>query len=127
MQVNNKHIITRDEVVEVAKKMREAGEMLGLIHGHIDKEGRKIVTYDYYVGNAVESYEVQDVVSLPSISEIYDAAAGWPELEIHELMDVEFEGLDTSRRLFLPNDLLDGKGQILVTPLSELREKNIIE
>ena len=127
MQVNNKHIITKDEVTEVAKKMREAGEMLGLIHGHVDKEGKKVVTYDYYIGNAVESYEVQDVTSLPSISGIYDAAAEWPEREINELMDVEFEGLDLSKRLFLPNDLLDGKGQILVTPLAELREKNIID
>ena len=127
MQVNNKHIITKDEVTEVAKKMREAGEMLGLIHGHVDKEGKKVVTYDYYIGNAVESYEVQDVTSLPSISGIYDAAAEWPEREINELMDVEFEGLDLTKRLFLPNDLLDGKGQILVTPLAELREKNIID
>ena len=127
MQVNNKHIITKDEVTEVAKKMREAGEMLGLIHGHVDKEGKKVVTYDYYIGNAVESYEVQDVTSLPSISGIYDAAAELPEREINELMDVEFEGLDLTKRLFLPNDLLDGKGQILVTPLAELREKNIID
>ena len=41
-----------------------------------------------------------------------------------ELLGLEFEGLDTSKRLFLPEDMLEteGKGQILVKPLSELRE-----
>ena len=40
-------------------------------------------------------------------------------------MGINFEGLDTSKRLFLPENLLEtqGKGQILVTPLSELVEK----
>ena len=42
-------------------------------------------------------------------------------------MGLEFEGLDTSKRLFLPEDMLEtqGKGHILVTPLSELREKRV--
>ena len=62
---------------------------------------------------------------VPSIVDIYDEAARWPELELHELLGIDFEGLDTSKRLFLPEDLLEtqGKGQILVTPLSELVEK----
>jgi hypothetical protein len=40
---------------------------------------------------------------------------------------VEFEGLDTSKRLFLPEDMLEtqGKGQIMVMPLNELVEKNL--
>ena len=40
-------------------------------------------------------------------------------------MGIDFEGLDTSRRLFLPENMLEtqGKGQILVMPLSELVEK----
>ena len=46
---------------------------------------------------------------------------------VHELMGLEFEGLDTSKRLFLPEDMLEtqGKGHILVTPLSELRAKRV--
>ena len=57
---------------------------------------------------------------------IYDVAAEWPERELNELFGIEFEGLDTSKRLFLPEDMLDpeGRGQIMVTPLSELVEKN---
>ena len=35
-------------------------------------------------------------------------------------MGVTFEGLDTSRRLFLPEDMLDARGQILVQPMDEL-------
>ena len=43
--------------------------------------------------------------------------------EIMELMDITFEGLDTSKRLFMPDSMLDGQGQILVTPMNELIEK----
>ena len=62
--------------------------------------------------------------TLPSIGEIYDTAATWPERELNELFGVTFEGLDMSKRLFLPEDMLEteGKGQIMVTPLSELVE-----
>ena len=47
--------------------------------------------------------------------------------ELNELFGIEFEGLDVSKRLFLPEDMLEtqGKGQIMVTPLSELVEKNL--
>ena len=58
---------------------------------------------------------------------IYDEAARWPQLELHELLGLEFEGMDVSRRLFLPEDMLEtqGKGQIYVQPLSELRRKRV--
>ena len=64
-----------------------------------------------------------------SVGEIYDTAATWPERELNELFAIEFEGLDVSQRLFLPEDMLEtqGKGQIMVMPLSELRQKNIEE
>ena len=64
--------------------------------------------------------------TVPSIGEIYDVAATWPERELNELFNIQFEGLDTSKRLFLPEDMLEtqGRGQIMVTPLSELVEKN---
>ena len=127
MQVNNKHTITKEEIIPVAKEMREAGHMLGMIHGYVNKEGQNVVHYDYLIGNAVESYEIIGETVLPSISEIYSVAAEWPERELNELLGIEFENLDTSKRLFMPADLLDGKGQILVTPLSELREKNILD
>ena len=126
MQVNNKHVITKEEIIPVAEKMRKDGVMLGMIHGHVDKEGKKVVTYDYFLGEAVESYEVRDAEVLPTISGIYSVEAEWPEREINELIGVEFENLDTSKRLFLPNSLLEGRGQIMVTPLAELREKNIL-
>ncbi|MBR4209072.1 MAG: NADH-quinone oxidoreductase subunit C [Verrucomicrobia bacterium] len=125
MQYNNKHVIKKDEVVSTAKKMKKAGNMLGMIHGHIDKEGKKVITYDYFIGENVESYEVVGEDALPTISDIYQTAASWAEREIGELIGMKFEGLDMSKRLFLPNDLLEGEGQILVTPLAELREKNI--
>ena len=68
-------------------------------------------------------------MKVPSISEIYDTAASWPERELNELMGIEFEGLDVSQRLFLPEDMLEtqGKGQILVMPLKELVDKNLKE
>ena len=58
-------------------------------------------------------------------SPIYDLAAAWPEREINELIGVTFEGLDCSERLFLPDNMAEEmKGQILVTPLEELRKAN---
>ena len=43
----------------------------------------------------------------------------------NELIGVTFEGLDCSERLFLPDNMAEEmKGQILVTPLEELRKAN---
>jgi len=64
---------------------------------------------------------------LPSIEPVYDLAAQWAEREITELIGVTFEGLDTSKRLFMPDNLLEGNGQILVMPLAELRKANVDE
>ena len=85
------------------------------------------ISYDYAVDPAIESYHVVGETTLPSIGDIYDTAATWPERELNELFAVEFEGLDTSKRLFLPEDMLEtqGKGQIMVMPLKELVEKNL--
>ena len=118
--------ITRDEIVPIAERMRREGRQLVMIHAYVQKDGQEHISWDYEVGNCVESYYLLGEKNLPSIAGIYDAAAEWPEIELHELMDYEFEGLDTSKRLFLPEELLEteGKGQILVTPLSELVEKN---
>ncbi len=117
--------ITRDEIVPLAERMRKEGRQLVMIHAFFQKDGQSHISWDYEVGNCVESYYLVGETHLPSIAPIYDAAAEWPELELHELMDYDFEGLDTSKRLFLPENLLEteGKGQILVTPLSELVEK----
>jgi NADH:ubiquinone oxidoreductase subunit C len=127
MQENRKFEITKEEILTVAERMKKEGRALLMIHGFADKEGNSVVSYDYDLGVCVESYEIRGEQVLPSISGVYDQAAAWPERELHELLGLEFENLDTSKRLFMPENLLDGQGQILVTPLSELREKNISE
>ncbi len=127
MQEYRKTIITRDQIVPIAERMRKEGRYLVMIHGFIDKDGQMDVSYDYAVDPAIESYHVVGETKLPSIGEIYDTAATWPERELNELFAIEFEGLDVSKRLFLPEDMLEtqGKGQIMVMPLAELRDKNI--
>ena len=124
MQENKVTQITRDQIVPLAERMKKAGRYLVMIHGWLDKEGRLVVSWDYSVPPAIEKYQVVGETKLPSISEIYDTAASWPERELNELFGITFEGLDTSQRLFLPEDMLEtqGKGQIMVTPLSELVE-----
>ena len=119
--------ISKDQVVPIAEKMRKAGVGLAMIHGFLNEEGQMDVSYEYSVEPVIESYHVVGETVLPSISEIYDQAAAWPERELNELFSVEFEGLDMSKRLFLPEDMLEtqGRGHIMVTPLSELVEKNI--
>ena len=116
--------ITKDQVVPLAERMKKEGRFLVMIHGYLNKDGQLDVSWDYAVDPAVESYHVVGESKLPSIGEIYDTAATWPERELNELFGVEFEGLDMSKRLFLPEDMLEdqGKGQIMVTPLSELVE-----
>lgn len=117
--------ITKEEIVPTALRMRHDGKWLVMIYGWYQTDGRLRISWDYAVDPVVESYYVLGEDTVPSIAEIYDEAARWPELELHELMGINFEGLDTSKRLFLPENLLEtqGKGQILVTPLSELVEK----
>ena len=119
--------ISKDQVVPIAEKMRKAGVGLVMIHGFLNEEGKMDVSYKYSVEPVIESYHVVGETVLPSISGIYDQAAAWPERELNEFFDLQFEGLDMSKRLFLPEDMLEtqGKGHIMVTPLAELREKNI--
>ena len=119
--------ISKDQVVPIAEKMRKAGVGLAMIHGFLNEEGQMDVSYEYSVEPVIESYHVVGETVLPSISGIYDQAAAWPERELNEFFDLQFEGLDMSKRLFLPEDMLEtqGKGHIMVTPLAELREKNI--
>ena len=125
MQTNKKILINKEDIIPTAQRMRDEGRMLLLIHGHRDTEGQPVICYDYFVGDVFESYEVRGEDTLPDISPIYDLAAAWPEREINELIGVTFEGLDCSERLFLPENMAEEmKGQILVTPLEELRKAN---
>ena len=127
MQEYKRIDISKDQIVPVAERMRKAGVYLVMIHAFIDKEGRMDISWDYAVDPAIESYHVVGEMEVPSVGEIYDTAATWPERELNELFGIEFEGLDVSQRLFLPEDMLEtqGKGQIMVTPLKELVEKNV--
>ena len=127
MQEYKRIDISKDQIVPVAERMRKAGVYLVMIHAFIDKEGRMDISWDYAMDPAIESYHVVGEMEVPSVGEIYDTAATWPERELNELFGIEFEGLDVSKRLFLPEDMLEtqGKGQIMVTPLKELVEKNV--
>ena len=126
MQEDKRIDISKDQIVPTAERMRRQNVYLVMIHAFINKEGLLDISWDYAVDPAVESYHVVGESYVPSIGGIYDAAAIWPERELNELFGIEFEGLDTTQRLFLPEDLLEtqGRGQIMVTPLSELVEKN---
>ncbi len=126
MQEYKRIDISKDEIVPIAERMRRQNVYLVMIHAFLNKEGQPDVSWDYAVDPAIESYHVVGETVLPSIGEIYDTAATWAERELNELFGLTFEGLDMSQRLFLPEDLLEtqGRGQIMVTPLSELVEKN---
>ena len=120
MQTYEKIMITKEEIVPLAEKMRAQGRVLAMIHAHFEDDGKPAVCYEYEVPGGIESYTVEGESVLPSISAIYDLGAAWPEREINELMGLTFEGLDTSERLFLPETMLEGQGQILVTPMDKL-------
>ena len=123
MQNYKKIPITKDEVVPTAEKMRAEGVTLAMIHGFLNDQGLPNISYEYQVEEGIDSYTVDGEKVLPSISGIYDLAAEWPERELMELIDVTFEGVDTSKRLFMPESMLSGQGQIFVTPMDELIKK----
>lgn len=123
MQEYKKIEITKDEIVPIAEKMRAEGIALAMIHGFINDDGKPNVSYEYEVGSGIESYTVDGESVLPSISSVYDLGAEWAERELCELMEITFEGLDTSKRLFMPDNMLDGQGQIIVTPMDELIDR----
>ncbi len=125
MQEYRKTVITKEEIVPLAAGMREQGVILTMIHGYPDASGRPVIFYEYQVEQGIEAYAVEGERVLPSISGIYDMAAEWPERELMELMDVVFEGVDTSKRLFLPESMFEEQGQILVTPMNELRKESV--
>ncbi|MBQ8506916.1 MAG: NADH-quinone oxidoreductase subunit C [Clostridia bacterium] len=112
--------INREQIIPVAGMMRGRGVPLAMIHGHIEDDGQPVIAYEYAIGSLVESYQVKGERSLPTISTVYDAGAEWPEREIMELMDVTFEGLDASKRLFMPENMISGQGHIIVTPMDKL-------
>lgn len=122
MQEYKKISITKDEIVPTAERMRAAGVPLAMIHGFINDQGKPNVSYEYVVANGIESYTVDGESVLPSIAGIYDLGAEWPERELMELMEITFEGVDTSKRLFMPETMLSDQGHILVTPMKELVE-----
>lgn len=125
MQEYKRIDIGRDDIIPVAKRMRENGIPLTMIHGHIDDKGKPVVSYEYEVGAGIESYTVEGEWSVPSIVSIYDLGAEWAEREIMELMEIVFEGLDTSKRLFLPENMINEQGHIIVTPMEDLiNERN---
>ncbi len=123
MQEYKRISITKDEIVPLAEKMRKNGVILAMIHGYLGKDGLPVISYEYQVDPGIESYTVEGEKVLPTISHIYDLAAEWPERELNELIDITFEGLDTSKRLFMPESMLEGQGHIFVTPMEELIEK----
>jgi len=118
--------ITKEEILPIAEKMRDKGKRLLIINGYIDKEGRNVIVYNFDICGEVKSYLCKGYSLLPSISSIYEGSAQWCEEEICEMLPIEFEGLDKGGRLFLPEDF-DGRGQILVLPLSELKKHKVKE
>ena len=118
-----KIMITKDEIIPTAERMRKEGRALAMIHAYFEKDGSANVSYEYEIDPDIQSYTVVGESVLPSIAGIYDLAAEWPEREIMELMDIKFEGVDTTKRLFMPDTMFEGQGQILVTPMEQLIEK----
>lgn len=122
MQPYEKIRIKKEELIPAAEKMRAEGIPLAMIHAFIDDSGKANVSYEFQKDPAILSYTIEGEAVLPSISGIYDLAAEWPEREIMELLPITFEGVDTEKRLFMPDSMLDGQGQILVTPMEKLKK-----
>ena len=101
------------KVREVAERIRLTRESVGFTPEEM-AEKCGVSTYEYlaYEGAAKDF----------SFTFIYKFANACG-VEITELMEITFEGLDTSKRLFMPDTMLDGQGQILVTPMDDLIDR----
>ncbi|MFA9397814.1 MAG: NADH-quinone oxidoreductase subunit C [Clostridiaceae bacterium] len=115
--------ISTEELIPLAEKMFEEKRRLVIMNGYVDKEGNYCVVYNFDIDGKLETYIVKGYKTVPSITYIYKGSAQWCEEEICEMMPIQFDGLEKSGRLFLPDDF-DGTGQILVMPLDELRKKD---
>ena len=65
MQGYEKIVMTKDDIVPTAQRMRDEGRRLVMIHGFLTDNGFN-VSYEYEVGSNVESYTVETAESLPS-------------------------------------------------------------
>lgn len=114
--------INKDEIVKTAEEMLKEKRRLVIMNGYVDKEGNNVVAYNFDIDGNIKTFICKGEKVFPTITHIYKGSAQWCEEDICEVMDVEFQGLDKGDRLFLPDDF-DGSGQILVTPIEELRNK----
>ncbi|KYH35630.1 respiratory-chain NADH dehydrogenase, 30 Kd subunit [Clostridium tepidiprofundi DSM 19306] len=115
--------ISREELLPLAEKMSNEKRRLIIMNGYIDKDGNNVVVYNFDVDGQIITYECRGCSTLPTVTHIFKGAAQWCEEEISEMMPIEFEGLDKSGRLFLPEEF-DGTGQILVMPIDDLKKIN---
>lgn len=115
--------ISKEELINLAEKMKADRYKLLIINGYIDKEGRKVVAYNFDINGNIKTYLLRGYDSLPTLTKVYKGAAQWCEEEIEEMMPIKFDGLERSGRLFLPDDF-NGEGQILVLPIAEIKNMN---
>lgn len=115
--------ISKNELLELAEKMKSEGRRLLIINGYVDKEENNVVVYHFDIEGDIKTFILRGCKEIPSLINIYGVSARWCEEEICEMMPIKFEGLNNCNRLFLPEEF-DGSGQILVMPLSELKKHN---
>lgn len=118
--------LKKDELLKFAKEMIERKHRLVIMNGYVDTEGKNVIAYNFDVNGKLTTYTLRGESTVPSITGIYGGAAQWCEEEICEMLPIKFEGLEKFDRLFLPEEF-NGKGQILVMPINELKKRNNIE
>ncbi|KAJ53360.1 Ni,Fe-hydrogenase III component G [Clostridium tetanomorphum] len=114
--------VSKDEIIKMAENMLNEKRRLVIMNGYVDKEGNNVIAYNFDIDGNLKTFICKGEKVLPTITHIYKGSAQWCEEDICEVMDIEFDGLNKGDRLFLPDDF-DGSGQILVTPMEELRKK----
>lgn len=114
--------IKKENLLEEVQRMLSTKRRLLMINGYINDEKQNVIAYNFDVNGDVRTYLVKGEFVLPTITTIYSESARWAEEEIEEMMNIKFEGLNRSGRLFLPEEFKDGEGQILVMPLDELKK-----
>lgn len=116
-----KEEISKEILISKVQKVRDKGGRLVAINGYINKDKNNVVVYTVEYDNVRNHYHIIGENIIPTLTTIYKGAQ-WFEEEIQEVMPVKFDGLESSERLFLPEEFKDGEGQILIMSLDELKK-----
>ena len=80
-------VISKDELVDIAKKFHSERRRLVMMNGYVDAEGQNVVAYNFDFDGHLKTYQVKGEKVVPSLVPVYKGTVQWCEEEICELKE----------------------------------------